>query len=747
MGRVLERGRELLRRWWLPALGFLAGGLAALHPLSRAIDYPLSLIGCVVLSLAGAVCGALTEPGDGTGTLRDFYSPGLRMVQAVAALLVIPALSSQLSGRPCEPLYGLVFMLVGPLASGLCGVAAGLVSRALLKGPVASLVAAVLLVALSPLLAVGEFFWTPCVRFYGTYFGLYHGAIYDEAVFVEWPYVWLRLWDAAGVGAALLALEARRRQRGVKYAAAGLLCLFSLLAVLGPRLGFIASSAPLEEALSERLAGEHVVVRFAPGGRAAEVAPLMLEDLEFRYRQIQVQLGLDESVCVTAWLYENERQKARLMGAGRTSIAKPWQGQLHVHELQPGAGVLAHELAHVMLAPVSGSVLGLPSGAFGLPRPGLMEGAAVSVERGGDRMTTHQWARAMREVGFLPDVARILDGLGFWGESAQRAYTACGSFVRYLLETRGPGEFLKVYGGAEFEDAYGLPPEDLVAEWNRFLDAVPLSDGDLELARLVFSRPPVFGRVCPYAGGRCIERAVRAVQQKDPQQVLQIAGQAMAMTRKDLQTGLKLVRLLFTVGSADGGLKVADLVAGALPPDAGVAASAAVELARADAYWLRGDGETAAALYQRLAEGPAGTWLAAPLRLRLLLAGRALDEEVVPLLLDACPGKDALERATAVLSSRKSGLPERFKAAAVLARRPSSMVEAETELQSLVPRLSAEPTLAIEAGLLRLRLLCLTDRTAQADKLARSLIEGTLTPAQREEALDWQERAGWKRAR
>ena len=470
----------------------------------------------------------------------------------------------------------------------------------------------------------------------------------------------------------------------------------------------------------------------------------MLADLEFRYSQIRSQLGLSDDVSVTAWLYESERQKAELMGAGRTSIAKPWLRQLHVHELQPGATVIAHELAHVMLAPLSGSILGLPAGRFGIPRPGLMEGAAVSIERGGDRMTTHQWARAMRDVGFLPDVATILDGLGFWGESAQRAYTACGSFIRYLLETRGPEKFARVYAGAGFQETYGIPPADLVQEWSAFLDAVPLSDGDMELAQLVFSRPPVFGRVCPYAGGRCVVRAVEAARHKDPRQVLQVARQAMAMTRRDLQTGLKLTRLLFVAGDAEGGLKTADLVSQALPPAAGDAAAAAVDLARADAYWLIGQGETAAAIYERLANGPARRWLGSPLRLRRLVAGRALPHEVAELMLDAYPGREGAERAREMLRKRTIGPAERSKAAAVLARRPADLAEAETELTALIPAMSAEPELQIEAQLLRLRLLCLLERPDDALSAAHDLLtRPDLSPSRREEALDWQERAGW----
>ncbi|MBM4352926.1 MAG: hypothetical protein FJ109_03875 [Deltaproteobacteria bacterium] len=762
--------------WWLLPVGVVTGGVAALFPLTRAIDYPLSLVGCVILSLAGAVAGAL---GGAYGTsgprgpLRRFGVQSLSMLQAVAALLVIPALSSQLSGRPCEPLYGLLFVVAGPLSSGVCGVAVGVVAGRLLRRPGWAVAAAVAFVAASPLVAVGEFLLTPCVRFYGTFFGLYHGAIYDEAVFAELPYLWLRVWNVLAVGGGLLALQAATCARAREAYAAGegrapggraagaegggrewpkswsgaaaavLLCLSSLVLAFGPELGFVASQGPLEERLSGRLAGPHVVVRYAPGGRAAEVAGLMLDDLEFRHEQIRGWFGLSSVEPVTAWLYDSERQKSELMGAGRTSIAKPWLRQLHVHELQPGAAVLAHELAHVMLASATPSLLGLPTGAWGLPRPGLMEGAAVSVERGGERMTTHQWARAMQEVGFLPDVAAILDGLGFWGESAQRAYTACGSFVRFLVETRGPGAFVRVYGGETFDGAYGASLDSLVREWQRFLEAVPLSDGDQELARLVFSRPPVFDRVCPYAGGRCLERATRAVRRKEPAHVLRLAAQAMAMTHRDLQTGLRLVRLLLAAGNAEGGLWAASRLSAAIPSEAGGAAVAAVDLARADAHWLAGEAETAAAIYGRLANGPAGGWLKGPLRLRLLLAGRALPAEVVELLLDAFPGNEGPERATAVLARKGSGPAERFKAAAVMSRRPAGMAEAERELAGLTARLVAEPEVRTEAMLLRLRLLCFLGRPGEARKAGLELLALDLAPALREETQGWLDRAGW----
>jgi hypothetical protein len=53
------------------------------------------------------------------------------------------------------------------------------------------------------------------------------------------------------------------------------------------------------------------------------------------------------------------------------------------------------------------------------------------------------------------------------------AWAQAGSFVRYLIEenprTRGIERYLKWHGGSSFEEAYGVPMEQIEAEWRNFV--------------------------------------------------------------------------------------------------------------------------------------------------------------------------------------------------------------------------------------------------------------------------------------
>jgi hypothetical protein len=86
--------------------------------------------------------------------------------------------------------------------------------------------------------------------------------------------------------------------------------------------------------------------------------------------------------------------------------------------------------------------------------------------------TGHQWARAARDLGFLPDVARALGPAGFWQAAPARAYGAAGSFLAYLRERHGAAAVAALYRTGDFEGSLGRPAAALVKDWEAFLDTV-----------------------------------------------------------------------------------------------------------------------------------------------------------------------------------------------------------------------------------------------------------------------------------
>src|SRR5690606_14328169 len=211
------------------------------------------------------------------------------------------------------------------------------------------------------------------------------------------------------------------------------------------------------------------------------------------------------------------------VGAARTQFAKPWLGQVHVDRRGFPHPVLDHELAHVVTARVGRAPFGVAATVRGLvPLPGLIEGAAVAADWPGGQLSVHEEARAMRDLGLAADLTKILHAAGFWSQPAARAYTYAGSFIRWLIETRGPESFARAYRNGDFAAAYGMPLADLVAAWETFLDRLHVPPEARALAEARLRAPSIFGQVCARELAALHDEANRARAEGDPLRAAEI---------------------------------------------------------------------------------------------------------------------------------------------------------------------------------------------------------------------------------
>lgn len=724
-------------------LFFTFGLLCCLVPMLRAIDYPLSLASSLPFSFVFGLLG--WHQGRSQGTFPAACRECLAMSSLASAAVLVPVGIASLVTRVCEPAYGLLFFLAGPVASTVFSYSIGYSMAPRLARAWMAAAAMGALLLLSAVVAVAEFLFSPGIRFYGTFYGLYHGAVYDQAVFVETPYLWLRAWNLAGV--ALLLLLSRPSGRPYRLVLLwGTATLFAALSLFAGRLGFVSTGHRLEAELSGWLETEHFVVRYTPGGRGEAAAPNIADELEFRAHQLAARFDLaPETEPITAYVYESPQQKQRLMGAGRTSIAKPWLMQLHVHTHGVGGSLLAHELAHVMVGALADSWLRMPTSGLLLPRPGILEGAAVAAERGGALMTTHQWAKAMREVGRQPDLPALLEGLSFWRQSSSLAYTACGSFVRYLLDEHGTQALAKLYAGATFSEAYGLALPRLLEGWNAFLDTIPLDQDDLGVAEFVFSRPPVFEKACPYAGGRCFQRAIEAVKRRDSELVGPLAASAFRVTEGETGLTRSFVRLLFAVDAVEQGAVLLELLRQHHDGRAGAAIDA-MDLATADSRWLVGQDNEAHGLYRSLASRPSAKWLKSGLVFRLGLSAHRVSQKVKRLTVSAHLRRDLPGLLESLLDQVNTLPPAaRLRLAMGMEAIPALHDQALGPLLSGLENLDPSEAEMKRLGAFALvRLHYLTDNLAAARQVITTKLTGRLTPVQREELLDWKARIEWK---
>jgi predicted negative regulator of RcsB-dependent stress response len=102
----------------------------------------------------------------------------------------------------------------------------------------------------------------------------------------------------------------------------------------------------------------------------------------------------------------------------------------------------------------------------------------------------------MRDQGRLPPTASLLGPGRFFGAAPARAYTAAGSFLRFLLDRHGGAAVLAAYGAGDVSRGLGRPLAELDGEWQRFLDGVEVAPRLAAAAESRFSRGSLFERAC-----------------------------------------------------------------------------------------------------------------------------------------------------------------------------------------------------------------------------------------------------------
>jgi tetratricopeptide (TPR) repeat protein len=364
--------------------------------------------------------------------------------------------------------------------------------------------------------SVVRFYTSPMIFAYDPFFGYFSGALYDTVVDVRtelWTYrggtlctlVGLLLvasaverGGAASISAARLRLAAPRPAAIVRLASGVAVLLVSLTVTAeGPRLGHWQTAGTIADALGGRRSGERCDVVF-PDWLLKDQAGLLLKDCEEELRADEARLGVRLPARLTAFFFADANQKRRLMGAADTSIAKPWRREVYVQVAGYPHPVLGHEVAHVVAGSVARGPFRVAGALDGLvPNPGLIEGLAVAMSPDDDELTGAQWARAMLELGTLPDM-RSLFSLRFLGVSVEKSYTVAGAFVGWVMDTWGTGVVQRWYGGASLEKLAGQSWQGLDKRFHEALASLPMPPEAMTYARARFERPSVWARKCPH---------------------------------------------------------------------------------------------------------------------------------------------------------------------------------------------------------------------------------------------------------
>lgn len=494
-------------------VSFVLGVGLLFVPHFNELGFEAALATAVVVPIAAGLVAAGVRRLD--GALERPWTLLVALLATAGVLVGLPLgmLSLFLVAAPvCDPVQGLVFFALLPLCSALLAAVVGWFLALFVATGRRATGAWLAVVAASLGLVVYRFFATPAVSFFGPFFGQYPGVLYDTLIPVSGRLLTYRATNLAEA-AVLLALvrwgwdpAARRvslrrlvRSRAAALAVPPLLGACVLAWALGPELGHRTDTAHIAARLGAHAAGRSCDV-YGPVEAPAEELRLAAEDCDFRVWQIRRFAGLpDGGERVTVLLFRSEEEKGAWTGAGRTSVAKPWRREVYIHEPGFPHRILKHELAHVVLGELCDGPFRVPARWGGLlPLPGLVEGGAVAAEWPVDELTPHGWAAAMDRLGLLPPAATLL-GIGFLGENAGLAYTAMGSFVRWLRDTHGSEAFRRAFRDGDFTAACGRSLEALWSDWRDWLARIPLDEARMEVARARFDVPGFFAMRCPHA--------------------------------------------------------------------------------------------------------------------------------------------------------------------------------------------------------------------------------------------------------
>ncbi|MEM6790536.1 MAG: tetratricopeptide repeat protein [Myxococcota bacterium] len=494
-------------------VALLFAGLGWLTPFSQP-TYELSLVAGLVCPGVAAVATALDtrrQRGHGLATYGRAIATGMSVALAALGVALLHGVRSTM----CDPIGGTVQFALGPgmgsVLGGVWGAAAAEVARRrdtarprawavglALLGPVGSMATGVAL-----------FYASPAVFAFDPFVGFFSGALYDT-VLADDPLWRYRAGSvatllAAAVAASHLERDAQGgRLRWVRRGRPGLVTFGVACALVrvgmvigGAEFGFWQTAGTIERTLGGRRVEGRCIVVFDRSLDRDHIARFA-RDCDAHIERVSAWLQVEDPAPVTAYVFRTLADKQRLMGAARTSIAKPWRREIYLNDMAYPHTVVEHELVHALAADLGRGPFRIAGDLGGwLPNPGLIEGLAVAGAPRDEDLSADEWAAAMKDLRVLPTLESLFS-LSFLTAASSTSYTAAGSFVGWVRERFGADVVGRWYGGEALPALTGASWAMLERDWHAHLDTIVRDEAAARTAQRRFDRPGVLGRRCPH---------------------------------------------------------------------------------------------------------------------------------------------------------------------------------------------------------------------------------------------------------
>ncbi|MDB4934743.1 MAG: hypothetical protein JWP87_1715 [Labilithrix sp.] len=609
-------------------VALLLGGIGFV-PLFGGPGYEQSLATGLIVPSACAIAIAL-DTAKRERTPLASVGRGVVLGLALAAVALLTALLHAARVGICE-LWGALsyFALtsgIGCVMGGVWGAVVGevvsaMVRRGRVEKPRRRAVLAVVLALAGPVVCAGigvaRFITSPMIFAYDPFVGYFSGTLYDTVIDAGTALLTYRAGSLATLASVALFASVLERRDDRPFglvldlrtastrarAALGLACMAASVGVIlaGTKLGHFSTSATIAKDLGGEKHGVRCDVVY-PNTTREQEANLLVKDCDEEVAAVEKRLGAKGPERIRAFFFRDAEDKKRLMGAAHTYIAKPWREEVYLQLGGYPHPVLGHELAHVIAGRFGRGPFQIAGDAGGLlPNPGLIEGVAVAASPDDEDLTDAQWARAMMQIGILPDMRHVFS-LGFLGDASSKSYTLAGAFIAWVGERFGFDVVRAWYGGGDIESLTKLDWDALDKAFKDHLQTIALPDEAQSFARAKFARPGIFGRKCPHVVDALRHEAdvCRDTQRFD--EAIRLYDEAIAKDAHDFASQKELATVQRRHGDREKGRALLTEMATADEKKVPRTYKDRAEESLADAQFIDGDFEGAASRYEALAK-------------------------------------------------------------------------------------------------------------------------------------------------
>jgi predicted negative regulator of RcsB-dependent stress response len=593
----------------------LAAALTTL-PLVGSLGYEHGFVLAPLFSLVAMAVGVDAMRSVGGTDEASWWAVGGAVLRELALLHGIAVGMTLVGGlwqRGCDPWGGLAFYAMAPGLSSLLGAACGVIAATFVERRRRALLLAFVPMASCIAIGLWRLYADPVVYAYDPFFGYFSGSVYDEGVAVTDRYLRYRGYTVLAGFAALSvlavvtdgSLRCRRnpleglagRRMVLAAVALGSSTASLLIGWNGASLGFTADEESIREVLSQRIETEHFIIDYAPRTPDDRTIELIAAEHEFAFARLKEKMGgRAPEGKVHSFVFRDRAQKRAAMGAGTVQVAAPWRQQIYLDHRDFPHPVMHHELAHIFGNTVGDDLFGVARDGLRL-NVGLIEGFATGLApRPSDRLDLHDQVEVLIALKRRPPLAAIM-GPGFLSQSSRVAYTTAGSFVLWLIETRGFEPMATFYRTAgDAQASYGQSLESLEAEWLAFLgERNGIRPEDVEAQAQRFKRGSVFERPCAHIVAEIRAELGRATGRAKFDEAVDLHQELCALEPKQPIHRLGLARGQMEARNIDGALET--LRALEAMPDLTVSVLSRMHELRGDVHLYEGTLDQARAAY------------------------------------------------------------------------------------------------------------------------------------------------------